>query len=122
MTAQGYEGRDWTLKPVLIFIFGFAASLLVTMAVTWGAYSLFIDIAESGHTPAHPLSEGRQEPPKPRLQVIPTAQLDRHRKHAAEQLTTYGWIDREAGKVRLPIERAMDLVLEDGLEVREEQP
>ena len=27
-----------------------------------------------------------------------------------EELTTYGWVDKEAGTVRIPIERAMELV------------
>jgi hypothetical protein len=33
-------------------------------------------------------------------------------------LTTYGWMDQNAGVVRLPIERAKELILERGLPVR----
>jgi len=33
-------------------------------------------------------------------------------------LDTYGWIDRQHGIVRLPIDRAMELLLERGLPAR----
>jgi hypothetical protein len=33
-------------------------------------------------------------------------------------LNTYGWIDRQNGIVRLPIDRAMELLLERGLPTR----
>ncbi len=33
-------------------------------------------------------------------------------------LNTYGWVDRANGKVHIPIERAMDLLLQRGLPVR----
>jgi hypothetical protein len=35
-------------------------------------------------------------------------------------LTTYGWVDRDAGIVRIPMEEAMKLVVSRGLGVRQE--
>ena len=37
----------------------------------------------------------------------------RDRKVAQEKLSTYRWIDRGAGTIQVPIERAMELVIED---------
>ena len=39
---------------------------------------------------------------------------------AAEQqvLTTYGWVDRNAGVVRIPIDEAMKLAIQRGLPAR----
>ena len=37
-------------------------------------------------------------------------------------LTTYGWVDRDTGVVRIPIERAMDLLAERGLPTGPETP
>jgi hypothetical protein len=54
-------------------------------------------------------------PPAPRLQVTPVLDLKNYRDSQWEQLETYGWVDKEGGVVRIPIERAMDLVLERGL-------
>jgi hypothetical protein len=35
-----------------------------------------------------------------------------------ELLSTYGWVDRPAGVVRIPIDRAIDITLERGFPVR----
>ena len=51
----------------------------------------------------------------------PANLADLHR-HEHEMLTTYGWMDRNAGIVRLPIERAKELILERGLPVRGAAP
>jgi hypothetical protein len=37
---------------------------------------------------------------------------------AGRRLSSYGWVDREAGIVRIPIDRAMDLLAERGLPAR----
>ncbi len=39
-------------------------------------------------------------------------------------LNTYGWVDRKNGKVHIPIERAMQLLLQRGLPIRpaDQQP
>lgn len=54
-------------------------------------------------------------PPPPRLQTDPSK--DRVALHAEEerQLTGYGWINRNAGIVRIPIERAMELIVQRGI-------
>ena len=54
----------------------------------------------------------------PRLQVSAPQDLARFREQEEAELTTYGWIDRTSGVVRIPIARAMDLVLQQGLPVR----
>ncbi len=44
--------------------------------------------------------------------------LYQFRQQENQTLTTYGWIDRNAGVVRIPIERAKELLLERGLPAR----
>ena len=46
-------------------------------------------------------------------------ELEMYRQAQQEQLSEYFWIDEEAGTVHLPIERAMDLVVEEAGEVEE---
>jgi hypothetical protein len=48
-------------------------------------------------------------PPEPRLQRAPQADLAQVRRQERERLTTYAWVDRQAGVVRIPIDRAMEL-------------
>jgi hypothetical protein len=59
-----------------------------------------------------------QQPPEPRLQGQPTKDLVEMRREEDEALSTYGWVDPQAGVVRIPIDRAMDRVLERGLPAR----
>jgi hypothetical protein len=57
-------------------------------------------------------------------QAAPDEALKQLRATEEALLTTYGWADRENGVVRIPIDRAMELLLERGLPARkpEEQP
>lgn len=57
-------------------------------------------------------------PPEPRLQDLPAHDLQEFRKREAEALASYGWVEPNAGVVRIPIERAMELTLERGLPAR----
>jgi hypothetical protein len=55
-------------------------------------------------------------PPAPRLQVKPEDDLNRLRAAEQSRLTTFGWTDRRDQIVHVPIEHAMRLVVEHGLE------
>ena len=55
------------------------------------------------------------QPPAPRLQVNPQADLDRLRAEENERLDTFGWADRDRKNIRIPIERAMKLLSEKGI-------
>jgi hypothetical protein len=54
-------------------------------------------------------------PPAPRLQTTTAADIVELHKKEDEILRNYGWVDRNAGVVRLPIDRAMELIVERGL-------
>jgi hypothetical protein len=53
--------------------------------------------------------------PQPRLEVSPGADLKTLRAAEDADLDSYGWIDRNKGTVRIPIDRAMQLIIERGL-------
>ncbi len=55
---------------------------------------------------------------EPRLQSDPAADLRRLLAEEDENLSSYAWVDRSRGAIRLPIERAMALLLRRGLPVR----
>jgi hypothetical protein len=54
-------------------------------------------------------------PPPPRLQIHPVASWNAFRVAETERLSTYGWMDRSAGAVHVPVDRAMELVLQRGV-------
>jgi hypothetical protein len=52
------------------------------------------------------------------LQPHPATDLKRYCEIEQEQLSTYGWVDKNNGLVRIPVDRAMDIVLQKGLPAR----
>ena len=52
-------------------------------------------------------------PPEPRLQTSPALDLKTLRDAEDAHLHSYAWVDRKAGAVRIPIERAMELVAKE---------
>jgi len=118
--GAGYEKRDIDFRRVVIagtiLLAGCALSLVV-MGWTFKYFSLR---EAQDQPPPSTLTglAGRGEPPEPRLQTTPFDDVKRLRATEEAELTTYGWIDRKAGIVRIPIERAIDLVAERGLPSR----
>ena len=62
---------------------------------------------------------GRRVPPEPRLQTNPREDLRELRAQRRRAAHQYGWVDRNAGIVRIPIDEAMKLTLERGLPARQ---
>jgi hypothetical protein len=73
--------------------------------------------AQRGHALDHPLAAERETPPAPRLEADPAASLVEQRRLETERLSGYRWVDRSAGVVAIPIERAMELLAAEGLPV-----
>ncbi|HUP24896.1 MAG TPA: hypothetical protein VNB06_18405 [Thermoanaerobaculia bacterium] len=57
----------------------------------------------------------RSRPAGPLLQVNPTAEIAELRRQEQRVLDSYDWVDRSAGIARVPVERALELVLADGV-------
>ncbi len=109
-------------------LFAFAASLaLVVVFVCFAVWLLFQFYAarESRKTtPEFPLAieQGNRLPPEPRLQTNPRQDLSDLRSQEEQLLTSYGWVDKNAGLVRIPIDQAMKLTLQRGLPTRQAKP
>jgi hypothetical protein len=103
-----YERTDADSALIGSLALSIAAFLIATpfvlMAVYPGADRL-------GGVPANLPS-----PPAPRLQVHPKDDLDRLRAAEQVQLTTFGWVDRDRRIARMPIEHAMQLLAERGVD------
>jgi hypothetical protein len=56
--------------------------------------------------------------PNPKLEEDERGQLNGILINEEQTLYSYGWVDEKAGTVRIPIERAMDLIVQRGLPVR----
>ena len=113
-----HEQRDLSVRLIVAFglalaVFGVAAHGL--LGFLFKSYRAREDRRD---TPAPPLRAAWGEPPAPRLQENPGLDLEALRAREERELSTYGWVDRSRGTVRIPIERAMKLVAERGLPAR----
>jgi hypothetical protein len=118
---QGHETRDAKAK----WIFGLVTIMFVLGLAIQGILAGFLNSLKQRSPPTdswRPVARtARAEstnPPLPRLQVSPPRDLQAFQKRQEQELNTYGWINRTARVVRLPIERAMELVLQESLPVR----
>jgi hypothetical protein len=57
-------------------------------------------------------------PPEPRLQTHPVEDLAALRAREDAALHGYAWVDRDAGVTRIPVERAIEILVERGLPAR----
>jgi len=109
-----------------IFTFGIAlmvATILIYLVV--GVLFKYLDTREARQAaPEYPLAaaERNRLPPEPRLQTNPRQDLADLRARDEQALTTYSWVDKNAGVVRIPIDDAIRKTLERGLPARTEQP
>jgi hypothetical protein len=61
-----------------------------------------------------------QIPPEPRIEEHPAIEIQELHAQEDQTLSTYGWMDKNKGVVRIPIERAMELQLQRGFPTRKE--
>jgi hypothetical protein len=113
----GYEKRDASIRGLLQFAFWLAMVLVVSFVGMKWTLDYFQRTEPLG-PPASPIENARQLPPAPRLQAHPHQELVDFCTDQEQKLATYGWMDRQAGVVRIPVDRAMELVLERGLPIR----
>jgi hypothetical protein len=112
---RGREETDVRLRPFLIFGLSLATLAGLSLLAMWLLFDyLAARQTRLGVTPP-PLFEAQQLPPEPRLQVSPQHDLQAMLAAQKAILHSYGWVDRQAGIVRIPIERAMRLLTERGL-------
>ena len=110
-----HERRDAdVVSLVMIGALLLACGTLVIFAC-WGLIHFFA-IKENLRQKQPPkVAETSAEFPEPRLQIRPMDDLQKSRAREASDLNSYGWVDRIAGVVRIPIDRAMQLTAERGL-------
>jgi hypothetical protein len=129
-----FEREDLSAAGVFYFIVGVAALGLVAFLLMVGFYRLLDERAGKAQPEVSPLaanvpkdtrklSEGYKDYlkdnfPAPRLEIDERTELNDDRIAEESKLNSYGYVDDSHVTVRIPIERAMDLVAQRGLPVR----
>jgi hypothetical protein len=122
--AVRYEKSDVQSAKVVRAGVGILALLAVFFALMWMLQGVLLRFEQNAQVPPHPLAStlARTEPPLPRLQPNPRADLLALRAKEEAVLETYAWVDKGRGTVRVPIERAMELLAQRGLPARAAAP
>jgi hypothetical protein len=124
--AVGYEHTGVELGPILKFAAALVILGIVAFTLLWGLLGILQHQNASTGTPPRVLARGEQErlPPEPRLQMAPgsTTALktpDYETKQVEQQwnseLNSYGWIKKDSGVVRIPVDEAEKLLLQRGI-------
>jgi hypothetical protein len=122
----GYEHTDASVWIVVKFLSWLIVAAIVIHLGLAALFNLFVEQRTERGEPRFPLAvtDGAQLPPEPRLQPLavtpegrqtismPREQLMRFRQGEERVLQQYGWVDRNAGTVHIPINEAMRLLLE----------
>jgi hypothetical protein len=141
----GYEHQDISAAGVLYFLLGLAVAGLLVFFIVDGLYHFLDKRSAAEQAPVNPLvtnapTDTRHIPPEyktdsdstdyekyleknfpaPQLETDERIQLNKVRLREENTLSTYDWIDKNAGTVRIPIDRAMDLIAQRGLPVRQQ--
>jgi hypothetical protein len=114
---ESYERSDADVRSLLKF--GLSL-LMILVAVLISMRWMFFYFAKSQQLgpPASPFENARVLPPEPRLQVEPRVDLLAYCQGQLGELNTYGWEDPHNEVVRIPVDRAMDLIVERNLPAR----
>lgn len=116
-SRRGYEGDDVSVGRLFAFAAGVVALVVLGVLGSAAVFHFFVQHQPLG-PPASPFEDVRPMPPEPRLQTTAPLDLKRYRDDEEKILEGYGWVDPQAGVVRIPIDRAMDLLLQKGYPVR----
>ena len=110
---RGYEERDISFGAVVLFV---AILVLTLIIIHFLALGTFHHLARqsSGYPPPSPLASTREEFTGPRLLVNQKLDMEAFRASEDNLLNNYGWVDRQQGIVRIPIDRAIDLLAQRG--------
>jgi|SRR5918996_219002 hypothetical protein len=113
---HGHERKDVDVFSIFSIALLLFLSCVIIFIVVAGIMHYF-----RGHEPAKTAGQANipitrtTEFPKPRLEVRASADLTKLRAAEEADLNSYGWVDQRQGTVRVPIDRAMQLILERGL-------
>jgi hypothetical protein len=116
----GYETTDVNPKTLLAWVSGLACMILLSIVAAWVFFDVLAGYAQRADPRISPLAATEKGPP-PDPKLIPDEPHDLASVRREEELVldNYGWVDKGRGLIRIPISRAMELVVKEGLPLRQ---
>jgi hypothetical protein len=113
------QSDDVSFSGIVWFVVILTITTLFCAALVGGMFSYMFWSAVESEAPRSTLARPVGTPPPGAVLLTDEpANLRTFRQTEDATLSTYDWIDRNAGTVRIPIDRAKELLLERGLPVR----
>jgi hypothetical protein len=109
-----YERRDVDSVSMLLLVFLLLVGLALTELIAAGGLE-FLKRSISAPGATRVSAPATTQFPEPRLQISSRADLKQFQARDEARLHSYGWVDRKAGTVRIPVDRAIELLLQRGL-------
>lgn len=118
-----HDDREIDVATILKFGGGLTVLCAIALGAAWWLDDALFDAAKKRHPEPIVASTARPKGPEgPRLQARAPQGLADLRAEEEQQLHGYRWLDRDEGRVQIPIARAMELVAKQGLPVRDQAP
>lgn len=125
---DSYEQEDLSPTGVFYFMAGLAVVTVIIYFIVFGMYRFLDTYTKANEAAMSPIvtppadtrlvtHEDTQNFPQPRLEESERTQLSQVIADQDRKLATYNWVDKDKGIVQIPIDRAMDLIVERGLPV-----
>lgn len=110
-----YETTDANLAKVMGTALALLGVMVVGMSFAWGVYEIFRTTTPAPGTDAQTfvIPDTAGLPPAPNLEADPRLSLAELRAKEDAVLGSYGWTDSARGIARVPVDRAMELYLEN---------
>jgi hypothetical protein len=116
----GHEDRDADVRPIVLTGVGLALTVVLVGFVVYGILQ-YLASHPATSVQSNPMGVfDSQIPPQPRIEEHPAIEIQELHAQEDKTLSTYGWMDKNKGVVRIPIDRAMELQLQRGFPTRKE--
>src|SRR5262245_42708304 len=124
-TPPGAKYEHTDIDPAIGYKFGLwlAVAMFISFGIVYGTFFFFErqERAANAEAQKYPLAVGAmKEPPAPNLQKQPFKDVYMLRLNETERLTSYAWVDKDGGVTRIPIDQAMNVMLQKGFPARAE--
>jgi hypothetical protein len=127
-----FEHEDLSPRAIIYFLLALIVSLGVLYVIVFGMYRVLDSYNHANQATMSPMVAPEADTrtvtdsdtkafPEPRLEKSERTELRDFIENQDRTLATYNWVDKDKGIVQIPIDRAMDLIVQRGLPVRPQE-
>jgi hypothetical protein len=122
-TPPGAQYEHTDIDPGIGYKFALwlTVAMLISFGIVYGTFRFFDSRQDAADQASqrYPMAVGVTRPNQtPFLQTRPFKDIYMLREEEAKKLQGYGWVDKEGGVTRIPVDRAMELLLQRGFATR----